>query len=489
MKSYFMAFASILALAACENMTSRATDKRLDTLLTSGLDADKKARLDDRVSKIEGREKVVALVADFNAQDTDPSGGISLTQALDQALEGNIEIGRAAQDINAADVARLSAIFGYLPQVRATINVTTIEQVIVRSDNTVFNAGTAQYGSLDYTLEIEQPLIDLSRIFQIKIANTARSGAEVGYIAAVQKAMFDTFSAYLTASQTQQRKQILLRRASLVSRQISRERSRTDAGLSDPSAVIALQQSYSSLQVDASAAEIAQARALGELMRLTGASITSVLPPQTPSNMRGVERRVSVAQAIDSANENNPNILRSVVEVAEYDQRRLQSISADFSPVLSAFGRLVVEDRDGSRFGGGSETEDTIVGVRMVIPIFNADGQGYRTLTSNVDFKQAVLGYANQKRQISAQIRGVHGQLTSLTKAISGAQSAAQSARKLVRAEKARVDAGTSQDFLVTELESRALAARSIVQEYQVDYFRAWGELQYLSGITLADKL
>lgn len=489
MKPYLVAFASILALTACENLTSRATDDRLDALVSNGLDDDKRTRIDDRLEKIEAREKVASLLEDFDNPSTASTNGMSLAQALDQALEGNVEIGRAAQEINAADVARLTAIFGYLPQVRVTANLSEIEQKITQSDNVVFNAGQAQYGSLDYSLEIEQPLIDLGRIFQIRIANTARSGAEVGYIAAVQKAMFDTFSAYLTASQTQKRKQALLRRASLVSRQIAQERSRTDAGLSDSAAVTALEQTYSSLQVNASAAEIAEARALGELMRLTGASLTSVETPRRPNNMRGVERRLSVAQAIESANENNPNILRAIVEVAEYDQRRFQSISADFSPVLTAFGRLVVEDREGSRFGGGSETEDMILGVRMVVPIFNADGNGYRTLTSNVDFRQAVLGYANEKRQISAQIRGVHGQLVSLTQAISRARSAAQAARKLVNTEKARVDAGTSQDFLVTELESRALAASAIVEEYEIDYFRAWGELQYLSGISLADQL
>lgn len=489
MKFYTVALISALALTACTQMTSRATDERLDALRSSGLENDKQTRISDHFTKVKSRDKVASLLADFDDQSAAPTGGVSLAQALGRALDSNIDIGRAVQDINAADVNRLTAIFGYLPQITATANMTKIEQTIIRSDNAVFNAGTAEYGSLDYTFEIEQPIIDMGRIFQIRVANTARSGAEVAYLAAVQKAMFDTFNAYLTASQAQQRKQSLLKRAALVSRQISRERTRSDTGLSDQAAVTALQQSYSSLQVDAAAAEVAQARAFGDLTRLTGSRIDAVQTLQIPSNIRGIERRVSVDQAIENAIENNPNILRAVVDVAEYDLRRSQSISADFAPVITAFGRLVHEDREGSRFGGGSETEDTIVGIRMVVPIFNAGGRGYRTLTSKIDFKQALVSYASQKRQVSAQIRGVHGQLTALSSAISRAQSAALSARKLVAAEKQRVNAGTSQDFLVTELESRELAARAVAQEYQMDYFRAWGELQYLSGIKLAGQL
>jgi outer membrane protein TolC len=489
MKTIPLACTLIVGLAACQQLTSTATDERLDALRSSGLDTEKRDAIDERLTVIEDREGVSELLETFDTDNAASPREFTLAQALDQALEGNIDIGRAAQDINAADVERLAAIFGYLPQVRATASRTQIQQEVIRSDNTVFNAGTANYGSLDYALEIEQPLLDMSRIFQIRIANTARSGAEVAYLAAVQRAMFETFDAYLTAGQAQQRRQSLQRRASLVSRQIRRERDRAETGVSDPAAVIALQQSYNAILVDAAAAEIAQARALGDLSRLAGAPIDRVEIPAFPRNMRGVERSTTVAQAISSAVENNPTILQSIVELAEYDLRRLQSINADFTPVITAFGRLVNEDRQGSRFGGGSETQDMIVGVRIVVPLFNADGQGYRMLTSQIDFEQAALAYANEKRQVSAQIRGVHGQLVNLTKAIGRAQSAAASARRLVAAERARVDAGTSQPFVVTELQSRELAARATVQEYQMDYFRAWGELQYLTGEKLAENL
>ena len=73
--------------------------------------------------------------------------------------------------------------------------------------------------------------------------------------------------------------------------------------------------------------------------------------------------------------ERNPIVLRSLISVTEADLRNKQARAVDFAPVLVAFARIVDEEREDSRFGGGSITADTITGVRLVVPIFNARGE------------------------------------------------------------------------------------------------------------------
>lgn len=490
MKNWVCAGVAVLALSACgEGMTSRATDDRLAELLADGVDPTRLERIEARAARAQERNSSVGdLLADFGA-DAPPEGSADLTELLAFAQARNTTIGRAAQGINRADAERLNAIFGYLPQISASATLAQNQQEVIESDNAVFQLGVANYPSLDASVELAQPLFDLSRIYSIQLANTARTAAEVGYVATVQDVMYEVFDTYVAAVQARNRVSSLTQQRVLINAQVNAETARESAGESGRAAVSALRVEVSSIGLDLAQETLRYERLLADLSRLTGVAVTGVDSPRAPLGMFGTERRVSVEQAIASAAENNPRLLEALVGVAEGDIRRRQAIAADFSPVLTAFARYVYEDRDASRFGGGSVSADTVLGVRLVVPIFNAQGDGMENLTARIDFRDAYIQYLATQREIATEISSTHRRLTATAASLGEAQASLRGLNAIVASERALVTAGESQEYLVAALRAQALEGQERVAFYQLEYLRAWAQFEYLSGLNLADRL
>lgn len=492
MRRIFKYFFPILLLiaTACGDTTVEENELRLSDLLENGLDPDERQKLEERFAKLSANNKQAQDILAAYANDPVLEGNQSdLKTVLNLALEKNSDIARAAQRLNRADSERLNAIFGYLPQVSFTANFNRIEQNVISSDNAVFQTGIANYGSTDFTLELSQPIFDLSRIFGIRIANIVRTNAQVDYLSTVQAVMFEVFDTYIAALQRQNAYNTARQREALIRTQIAAARGREQEGLTAQNALRGLEIELADLGIETSRAGLERARLLSELSLLSGARVQGVAQAAIPRGLVGTERRISVDDAIETALAKNPVVLRSLISATEADFRRKQALASDFSPVLVAFARQVDEDREDSRFSGGSVTSDVVMGVRLVVPIFNTSGQGYSNIEARVDFKDALIQYLNQRRQIETDIVATHQRMIDLSAAASRAQSAVRANRALVSKELALEEAGNSQAYLVAALQSRALAARAQVVDLQLEYLRAWARFELLTGQNIAKRL
>lgn len=483
--------ASLAFLGGCgDGFTSKATPERLSGLLENGIEGERQDALVTRFDNaLTNNDTAAALQAEFDADIISTAPPASLAATLQLAQERNPDIGRAAQRINRADADRMNSIFGYLPQISLTANYAQNLQEVIETDNAVFQLGKAEYPSFDAQLELRQPIIDLGRIYGMRLASAMRSSAEVEYIGTVQRVMYETFDTYVRASQSQNRIRSLQRRQGLLNRQINAQVTRTNAGIAVDSEKNSLRIEAANIGVDLAQERLRYNTILSELAFLSGSRVDNVTALATPANVFGTERRISKEQAIQTASENNLELLGSVIAVAEQDLQKRQAIAADFAPVLEGFARLQYEQRDASRFGGGSTTQDTIYGVRLVVPLFNADGRGYSNLIARVDFRDALLTYFATRRQISTDIISTHSRLSEISKSISESRRAVGAARALVSGERALVNAGRSEEFLVAALEVREVQAQERVKYYELEYLRAWARLEYLSGMNLAERL
>lgn len=474
---------SALVLMACDRTTSKASPERLDGLLQNGLAEKHETRVSDRLSKVLARENSVKTLADaYGNSALDNPSTVDLGTLLQATLERNTDIGKAAQAINRADAKRLNAIFGYLPQLSASYTQTELDQNVISSDNEVFELGRAQYPVVNMAVELRQPIFDLSRIYGIQLASTVRSNAEVAYIAAVQRALFETFDTYLIAAQSKMRSDALRQRGMMITRQVNSETGLTESGLTDEQTSRSLQAELQKIAGDAAIEDARYAEALSKLSYATGTAIKDVQSGSVPRGVLGFERRVSAGEAIEAAQANNPALLSVAIGVVERNLARKQAIAADFMPVINAFATLEQEDRAASRFGGGSVTQDTSVGVKLTLPILNASGRGYSTLETNVDLREALLSYHAQRRQIATDINATLERMSSLSTAIGQLNKAASTAKENAKAEAAKLNTGDStevqvvaRELLVSQLEEQA--------DYQeLEYLRGYARMQFLTG-------
>lgn len=474
---------AVAAVSACDKSTSKATPERLSALLGNGIPDEKQVKLDEKLAKTLARENSIAgLNADFGQDALVNPEAVDLSTLLTATLQRNPDIGRAAQEINRADARRLNAIFGYLPQVSASYTQTQLDQNVVDSDNDVFELGRAKYPVTNIGVSLTQPIFDMSRIYGIQLASTVRSNAEVSYIAAVQAALYSTFDAYLQASQSKSALDALRQRGQLVSRQLNSETGLADSGLTDEQTARSLAAELARISGDASIEESRYADALSKLSFMTGTAISGVKPGTMPRGIAGTERKVTAEEAIAAAEKNNPALVSVAIAVVERDITRKQAIAADFMPVLNAFATLEKEDRAASRFGGGSVTQDTSVGVKLTLPILNASGRGYATLETNVDLREALVTYHARRRQVATDINATLERMKNISAAIGSLSSAANSANDNADAESAKLETGDSTEVQLVARELLANQLSEQVQFQQMEYLRAWARLQFLTG-------
>ena len=486
-KTISLASVCAVMLGCGDGQTNKATPDRLSSLLANGPRQDDLTRAEERLQAALGRENATGALNNTFDTDVVGSGAPQTLNALfAQTLERNTEIANAAQALNRAEVQRMNAIYGYLPQLSASITYSELEQEVVQTDNEVFAEGKADYPVTNMRVELVQPIINLARIFNIQLQNTARTVAEVEYIAAVQKATYDTFDAYVTALQSKAKIRSIRQRMNLISRQISNESALSELGLQTDT----LRNSYASERASLASEEAIEAArfssALSDLSFLTGTAVTDIENVTVPAGILRSERNNSVAQGVAAAEANNPALLATAISVVEAELGRKQALASDFSPVLDAFARYEDEEREGSRFGGGSRTVDTTYGVRLSIPIFNANGQGYSASLEEVDLRSAALEYYAIRRQLHSQIAATHARMSELTSAIGQSSTAASRATANVRLEEQRQETGESIAVAVVSRQLAVASARETLEFQRLEYLRAWGRYQYLTGAALS---
>ena len=474
----------VVALAACSNQGVVDPD-RLATLRDSGLAEDRATRTDERLQRILDRDNATgALAGPYGGQEL-ADGAVPVGSLLVSALERNATIGAAAQDISRADAERLNAIFGYLPQVTFEADFSQVNQEVVESDNAVFLEGQADFPVINYNLLVNQPILDLSRIFGIQSASNARSLAEVNYVAAVRDVSFEVLDAYLVALQANRQAGFLQQRQALINQQVQSRVTLEEIGLGDVIAESSLRGERASLAAQQAAETAREVDAMGRLAALTGVTVTDLAPTTFPAEATGAERRISPEEAVAQGFENNPAIAAAALRAVGAEIDRRQALADDFAPVLSAFAALEYEDREASRFGGGSVTDDTTVGVSLRVPLFNASGSGYAFRPAAEAGRSLVLEYHAARRQLETEITATHARMVALNQAIGAARQAAGQARRTLQAERDRVLSGESVDLAVAGRQLRVNVANGQVDFYELEYLRAWARLQYLMGVDL----
>ncbi len=481
--TWALALAAGFGLAGCDGMSNKATPERLAALVENGVDGSRRDRAEGQFDRTMARANSIAgLNAALGGDATANAGALPLNTLLDAALKHNSDIGRAAQDINRADAQRMRAIFGYLPQVSLSYTSSTVDTTVVSSDNEVFELGSASYPVTTMYVELKQPLIDMSRIYGIRLGTTARTAAEVRYIATVQRVLFETFDAYLVASQSKTKIDELRRRSASLRRQANAEGVLTDAGLANDSARRAILTEQARTESDLAIESTRYAEALGRLAWLSGTAVSDVQNVAVPGQVMGTERGLSAEAAKAAARRNNPELLGIAIAVVQADLARKQAIAADFGPVVDLFMTMETETREGSRFGGGSETEETTTGVRITLPIFNARGDGLRTLDANVDLRAAVVDFHALRRQVDTETVMVLERMKQLSAAIGRLSQAVSSANANVRTERDRLASGESNDLVLAARERLAGELKMELDVQRIEYLRAWAKLQHLTG-------
>ncbi len=311
----------------------------------------------------------------------------SLWDIYNLALRKDPTLQVAKANLTLGDQRVHNSLVRFFPRAYAQYDKLRTRQRITESENTIFNLGTAEYASEELLVSITQPLFDLERVMFARRERAGRERALAEFIAARQELLIKVVRRYLEALAAQKR--VALLQTALEGAR--REMTRAQVAVKDGLVTTAELQSVESTALLAKA-ELAEARAaflnaleaIGELVetpprRLVGVrGVISVVRPRGPMD-QWVQRAVAGNSQLRAQN-------FKILE-AEKERDRLLAQSMPKVELVGTYDKL---ERGGSEFGGGSTGDDAIVTLRVRVPIFNQDGNGY-------EYKQA-----ETKRQIEA---------------------------------------------------------------------------------------
>jgi len=476
-----------LALAACSSTAiHKQSALRIEQLQTKQAVAELQVDADKELAAaVKGDKSLQRIQKDALSNALTPPRTVTLSDLMTAAMQHSSAIAAAAQGIDRSTVDHVNAVFGLLPQLSASYQADRLNEKVISTDNIVFEQGRANYPYLTTGVTLQQPLFDLSRLYGFQSAQNAKSKAEADYLAAIVDVSHQVFENYLTAVQSETRKRSLKEQGAFINRQVVGENSLQESGLGDEARLASMRSNHADLAADEALEAANYVEALSNLTHLTGLKIARVAPLTFPQKMLGIERSVDLEKAITDSLRESPTMISSRLKIAIAQKRKRQAWAEDYAPVLNGYVTFSDEDRDASRFGGGSHTQDVTFGVKLTVPLFNPRGAGYSGLAADMDVGAATIDYYSTSRQLEAKLRATYGRMGELTAALTALEAAVTQATSAYEAERAKLKNGQTVDLAVASRQlnlSKAIEKRAF---YRMEYLRSWGELQFLMGKSL----
>lgn len=410
------------------------------------------------------------------------TSGVSIQRAIALALKRDVSLAAAREQVVEADYAKKNAVWSYLPRITASTEFAQVDQSVINTDNQVFQEGDATFKTLVAQLELVQPIFDLARIRGLHIAEGERAASRAALVAESHEVVYTLVTAYLRALEKKAQLDGVEQRLKLLGEQERNEQKLENTGFAtgDASDLIALE--IGAAQSEQISLSSQYSMALVELSRMAGHPIDQLVPVQVSEEVHRLVDSGSVESLIRQALTDNPRVNLQRLETLGALRSFKQQRASELVPTLDGFFRGEYEDREASRFGGGSETFDNTIGLRLSIPLLNASGRGYTSREARSQYHQAVLREAKLLREIEVEVATLMPRLAAEHAVLAQADAVIEASEALVeRAEKA-AGTGFGTEMLVLRHSLQLELAKARAEQARYAFLSTWIRLAYLIG-------
>lgn len=416
------------------------------------------------------------------ATDSGADGNVTIQQAIGLALTRDVDLAQSDERIAEADAAARNTRYGYMPRVSLIGEYGLVSQEVLSTDNDVFQEGKADFDSLRFQGEIVQPVLDVERFRALRTAKTGQAAARAALRADAHNVVFRTVSAYLTALEMRSQLDGNDQRLALLTQQHDAESKarQTGYGTADGANLITIE--IGAAQAERITLLSSYARALAELSRYIGRPVNGVEPVAVNEQLVAAFRAEEAQRYAQEALSRNPAMQLQRLESLRSQQRLDERKASDFIPVLEVFLRSEWEDRQASRFGGGSETFDTTLGLKLRVPVFNASGAGYASREERSRARQSVLREASLMRELEAEIGTLLPRLKLESEVFLEARRVVDASEALVRSAQKAAGSGYASDRMVLRQTLQSAMARTRADRTYYAFLATRVRLAFLIG-------
>lgn len=376
---------------------------------------------------------------------------------------------------------------GYLPQIGLEVQAIDTEQTVVSSDNTVFQQGTASYGTDDLSLTLSQAIFRWDRIEAWKQSRVQEDQAEARALQAVQDLQVRVSEAYFGALAA--RDAVILSKAELASstRQFEDADARYRRGLARRTDQLDAQARMAQVEAELMAKQNAWEDALEAVRELTGSTPESLMPvaremPLAPPDPLAADDWIKA-----SAEGNiEIQIQQMAVDIAD---REVERQRAGHYPTLDLRFKHNEHTTDGSLFGGGSETESDEVTLALNLPLYSGGSVWAKRKEAASKYEQSKDELERTRREVVRQTRAAYQGILSSIRRAKALEDAVKAQELAVETKRRGFQAGLYTTMTVLDAEQDLYADRYQYALARYDYLNNWIKLRRATGQLKAGDL
>ena len=331
-----------------------------------------------------------------------PSRGVGLVDLLRAALRDSPGLNSAEATRDAAHIDVVNAYIGLGPRANWVFDTSRERLDVIRSKNDVYKVGLSNFSNYANTLEVVQPLFDARLFAQLHGAYSGlhRSRAELDAVR--QKTVFELIQAYLITLGSADALALSRAEQASLEKQNEMMEVRIGRGLANQGDADELTARLMQARAQTQAASATVLESFATLEHRAAVPVDALLPLAGPIAMPP-PMPASVQEWVDTARGRNPEVI-ALGKAANEAFATFEAQGGAAQPRVELRFTQNRNESGGSVYGGGDLTADRTLLLRVTVPLFNGDGNGYPAVAAHARYQAAKYRIEDQRREVTDRV-------------------------------------------------------------------------------------
>ncbi|MBV8838015.1 MAG: TolC family protein, partial [Alphaproteobacteria bacterium] len=386
----------------------------------------------------------------------------------------------ARAGVRAAGHGVIDSYIGFGPRVTATYDQQRERQNVMATQNPVYQTGKAYFGNQIGYGEAVQPVFDYRLFAQLKGAQAGERRESYLATAAEQKVIYSLVEAYLLALSANDSYALSQVEAKNLQSHQGEIKEKIKSGLANEGDLDEVEARYGLARARMIQAAAAVSEAFAAIERIAGIAAPALMPLKgaipvpRPDPARPEDWVIAVLQG-------NPELLAAneTITVARADFDKAIGGHLPRADLRATYNR---SNTGGSLYGGGSNTDDMLLTLRVTVPIFNSQGQGLQFLQAKERERQAQLNWDVRRRELVQKTQTTYLEVVSNSERVKILSSAAAAQEKVAAGRRTKFQTGLTNITDVLDAEAASYRAKREYLAARYNYLLTMMQLKELAG-------
>jgi len=409
-----------------------------------------------------------------------PASGLNLDQALELAQQHDSGYHADLLESQARNADGWSRVAALGPRGTVTAKMMRSRLNYSPEETSGLDEKDLTFSDAEVNLMLEQPLVDMEKIYTARRGRCEMEIAELERIKAEENLVIRVVDRYFTFLSARDEASLAEAKLKFLARQLDTARTGHELGLGERSDLFDIRGRYETTRAALALLEAKLVDARAALSELLGVEIKDELEPNDVEEMftaPGHNENYWLKQAVE--NNVDCRISRLQAEAARLDS---MIVAGRFLPSLSMYLEHEQTSPDNDTVGYGWDRERTDIGLMVRMEFLSGGGDVAETIARRRRYRAAKQRVFAMRRSILRRTRASWNNLQRLKETIAFHAEAVAANEKSLQIREAGYQEGLQTMLDVLNVQKDYFEARNRYQKARYDYQIAWADFMQLAG-------